>query len=299
VNRYALAEYRAALDLLDRAAQKDSEAEPRSALPGAPASVLRLTSVTFFRVCSLVELGEFDEAIDWAERDFHLAQTMPHAYRLAHAASARGFVHVRRGDADAIGPLERITAIVPDSATSGPIVVVNVGGFATSAKALTVHAAPTVTGISPDRGGVGTPVVVSGTSFTGATAVTFNGRRASFTVDSAGQITAIVPAGATSGPIAVTTPGGTATSAASFAAAPRITSCTPSNGVIGTIVVVNGANFTGAPGVTFNGTPSSNVTVDSPTRLRAVVPAGATTGSIAVSTDAGTATSVKAFTVRP
>jgi hypothetical protein len=193
----------------------------------------------------------------------------------------------------------RITAIVPDSATSGPIVVVNVGGFATSAQALTVHVAPTVTGISPDRGGVGTPVVVNGTSFTGATAVTFNGRRASFTVDSAGQITAIVPAGATSGPIAVTTRAGTATSAASFAVAPRITSFTPSNGVIGTLVIVNGANFTGGPGVTFNGTRSSDVTVDSPTRLRAVVPAGATTGSIAVSTDAGTATSVKAFTVRP
>jgi hypothetical protein len=193
----------------------------------------------------------------------------------------------------------RITAIVPDSATSGPIVVLNAGGFATSTKALTVHVAPTVTGISPDSGGVGTPVMVSGTSFTGATAVTFTGRRGSFTVDSDGQITAIVPAGATSGPIAVTTRGGTATSAASFLVAPRITSFTPSSGVIGATVIVNGANFTGAPGVTFNGTPSSNVMVDSPTRLRAVVPAGATTGKIAVSTGAGTATSAGTFSVRP
>ena len=114
----------------------------------------------------------------------------------------------------------RITAIVPDSATSGSIVVVNGAGFASSAKALTVYVAPTITGVSPDSGGVGTPVVVSGTNFTGATAVKFNGSPASLTVDATGQITAIVPGSATSGPITVTTRGGTATSSVSFAVAP-------------------------------------------------------------------------------
>ena len=47
-------------------------------------------------------------------------------------------------------------------------------------------------------------------------AVAFNGVAASFTVNSATQITATVPAMATPGPITVTTPGGTAQSAASF-----------------------------------------------------------------------------------
>jgi hypothetical protein len=46
--------------------------------------------------------------------------------------------------------------------------------------------------------------------------VTFNGTSASFTVDLSTQITAKVPVGATDGPIAVTTPGGTATSALDF-----------------------------------------------------------------------------------
>ena len=71
-----------------------------------------------------------------------------------------------------------------------------------------------------------------------------------------------VPGNATTGPIAVTTPGGTATSATSFTVAPRITSFTPTNGVIGTSVTINGANFTGASTVTFNGTAATTFTVN-------------------------------------
>jgi hypothetical protein len=46
--------------------------------------------------------------------------------------------------------------------------------------------------------------------------VTFNGVLASVQTDSNSSIRATVPSGATTGPIAVTTPGGTATSAANF-----------------------------------------------------------------------------------
>jgi hypothetical protein len=63
---------------------------------------------------------------------------------------------------------------------------------------------------------VGSAVTISGANFSGATAVTFNGVRATFTVRSAQQITATVPLRATAGPIAVTTSTGTATSATSF-----------------------------------------------------------------------------------
>lgn len=80
-----------------------------------------------------------------------------------------------------------------------------------------VAGAPTVTGFSPTSGPVGTSVTIDGTNFIGATAVTFNGtNQPAFTVVSATQITAAVPAGATTGPIAVTTTTGTATSAADF-----------------------------------------------------------------------------------
>jgi len=77
--------------------------------------------------------------------------------------------------------------------------------------------APTVTGFLPTSGPVGTVVTLTGSDFSGATVLAFNGAAAtSFTVDSATQITATVPLAATTGTIAVTTPGGTAASATSF-----------------------------------------------------------------------------------
>ncbi len=83
---------------------------------------------------------------------------------------------------------------------------------------------PTLTSFAPTTGPVGTTVTLTGTSFTGATAVKFNGTSAtSYTVVSATSITATVPAGATSGTISVTTAGGTATSATSFAVVARPT----------------------------------------------------------------------------
>ena len=76
---------------------------------------------------------------------------------------------------------------------------------------------PTITGISPSSGLADTIVTITGTDFTGATAVSFNGVLAtSFTVDSATSITATVPSSATTGPIFVTTAGGTTTSSTNF-----------------------------------------------------------------------------------
>jgi hypothetical protein len=75
---------------------------------------------------------------------------------------------------------------------------------------------PTVTSVAPTIGQVGASVIVTGTGFTGATAVTFNGVAAAFAVNLDTQVTATVPAGASTGPIAVTTPAGTGMSAAPF-----------------------------------------------------------------------------------
>jgi DNA/RNA endonuclease G (NUC1) len=76
--------------------------------------------------------------------------------------------------------------------------------------------APTLTGFSPGSGSVGAGISITGTSFTGASLVKFNGTSASFTVNSSTSITATVPSGATTGPISVIAPGGLATSSASF-----------------------------------------------------------------------------------
>lgn len=91
---------------------------------------------------------------------------------------------------------------------------------------------PTITSFSPSGACPGTTgIVITGTNFTGATAVNFNGVTSTFAVDNATQITATVPLTATSGTISVVTPSGTATSASSFTvnpvpAAPVATSAT-------------------------------------------------------------------------
>ena len=78
--------------------------------------------------------------------------------------------------------------------------------------ALSVYVpAPAISSFTPANAGSGTTVTITGTNFTGATAVSFGGTAAaSFTVVSATSITAVVAAGA-SGSVSVTTAGGTAT----------------------------------------------------------------------------------------
>src|SRR6266480_4953748 len=109
-----------------------------------------------------------------------------------------------------------ITATVPAGVSSGPISVTTSDGTASSAGSFTVINPPTITSFTPGSGPVGTSVTISGTNFTGASAVLFNGTSASFTVNSATSIAATVPSGATTGPISVTTSGGTASSASGF-----------------------------------------------------------------------------------
>ena len=76
---------------------------------------------------------------------------------------------------------------------------------------------PAIVNFTPPNGPVGTSVVITGNSFTGATKVTFGGIAATaFTVNSYTKITATVPVGAVTGKIQVITPGGTAPSVTVF-----------------------------------------------------------------------------------
>lgn len=79
---------------------------------------------------------------------------------------------------------------------------------------------PSISGFKPVKAKVGNKVTVSGAAFVGATAVNFNGTSATFVVKASGFVTATVPVGAGSGPISVTTAGGTATSKDNFTVLP-------------------------------------------------------------------------------
>ncbi len=161
---------------------------------------------------------------------------------------------------------------------------------------------PTVSSFTPTLGGVGTVVTITGTNFTGATAVRFNNVTSTFSVVSSSQITATVPTNATTGRISVTTPSGTATSAANFTVipAPTITSFTPTSGPRGTVVTIVGTNFSGsgftATSVTFNNV-AATFTVNLSTQITATVPSTAVTGPIKVTTTGGTGTSATSFSV--
>ena len=143
-------------------------------------------------------------------------------------------------------------------------------------------------------------VTLTGTAFSGATAVKFNGVAATYAVSSATQISATVPAGATTGPITVSAPGGTVTSAQRFTvySTPTITSFSPASGPVGASVTLTGTGLTGASKVSFNGV-AAKFTVNSDTKTTATVPAGATTGPITVNSSGGTVTSTQRFTAPP
>lgn len=81
---------------------------------------------------------------------------------------------------------------------------------------ITVFAAPRISSFAPTSGPVATTVTITGMNLSHARRVTFNGTVAVISSDSATRIVTRVPTGATTGRIAVTTPGGTATSASMF-----------------------------------------------------------------------------------
>jgi hypothetical protein len=112
----------------------------------------------------------------------------------------------------------KITATVPSSATTGPIKVTNPAGGASSAGSFLVT--PTITSFSPTSGRAGTVVTINGNTFIGASSVTINGLAAPFNVQTSTRIKVTIPTGATTGKFAVTTPGGTATSATNFTVLP-------------------------------------------------------------------------------
>ncbi len=194
----------------------------------------------------------------------------------------------------------QITAVAPAGAAGTVQVTVTTPGGTSNGVAYTYIAVPTLITAVPNVGPVtgGTTVVLTGTNLTGTTAVNFGGTpAASFTVDSATQITAVAPAG-TAGTVQITatTAGGTSNGVAfTYVAVPTLAGITPPAGSVtgGTTVVLTGTNLTGATAVSFGGTPATSFTVDSATQITAVAPAGAAGAvQVTVTTPGGTSNGV-------
>jgi hypothetical protein len=160
-------------------------------------------------------------------------------------------------------------------------------------------APPTVTGISPASGPAGTSVTVTGSGFTGATAVSFGGTAAAFSPNSTDPDTALmvtVPVGSGTVDVTVTTSAGTSP------VVPQdqfnylaVTGISPASGLAGTPVTVAGSGFTGATAVRFGATPGTNLLVaPNGTELTVTAPAGTGTVDVTVTTPAGTSPPVTA-----
>ncbi len=199
----------------------------------------------------------------------------------------------------------QITATTPAGAVGTIDLVVTALAGTSAASRFTYVGPPAINAIAPASGSTlgGTAVMITGTGFTGASAVSFGGIAVtSFNVDSDTLITATTPAGvAGTVDVAVTTPGGaSAMSTASrftYVAPPAIDAIAPALGPTagGTAVTIVGSGFTGTTAVSFGGAPATNVIIVSDTQITAMSPAGGA-GSIdvRVTTPYGTSAGVAA-----
>jgi hypothetical protein len=187
-----------------------------------------------------------------------------------------------------------LSVTVPSYAATGPIEVVAPAGSFTTSSNFVIQ--PTIFGFSPIAGRAGTNVTVTGANFTAnGLVVRFNGVQAQTNNVSFGQLNAVVPASATTGPISVTTVDGSYTNANNFFLPPSISSFSPTNSALGTTVTIVGQNLLGTTNVSFGGVGAAFTSPTNNTLLLATVPFGVITGPITVAAPGGIASSATSF----
>ncbi len=195
-----------------------------------------------------------------------------------------------------------ITATTPgEPAGIVDVVVTTPSGMSSTSASdqFTYEPAPTVSSISPVAGlpAGGTQVSITGTGFTGASAVSFGTGAATYSVISPTEITTTSPSGSPGAvDVIVATPSGASAASAAdlftYESAPAISAVSPVAGlpVGGSSVTITGTGFGGASAVRF-GSNAATFSVVSATSISAAAPAGsAGTVDITVTTPVGTST---------
>jgi len=120
------------------------------------------------------------------------------------------------------GTPEQFTFRAPAFPARGPLTLVTAGGRIRAGVSFTTLAPPPgILSLTPRRGRAGTPVLILGRDLADTTSVAFGGVAAPALLDaSRTSVRVQVPSGAVSGPVTVTTPGGTATAAPGFTVTP-------------------------------------------------------------------------------
>lgn len=189
-----------------------------------------------------------------------------------------------------------IVAAVPTGFVSGKVNVTSASGSVTSTTV--VSALPLVGSFSPTEGLTGQSVTILGQGLSTTSAVKFGTKAAVFSLVSDTELSATVPAGASTGKITVETPRGNRASATSFTVikTPTISSFTPLTGVLPVTLTVNGTNFVSVTAVRVGTFTLPAFTLVSSKQLTAALPDGTPSGRVSVTNAAGTATSSATFT---
>jgi YVTN family beta-propeller protein/YD repeat-containing protein len=196
-----------------------------------------------------------------------------------------------------------LTVVVPSGATSGAITVTTSAGTGTSATPF-ITGAVAITNATPAQGvrGQGISLTLTGTNLLGTSASGFD-FSPSNVVATATQLTMDLAIGLAARSSTFTVTNQVSSTPVPFTAVPGppgVAGLSPSLGAVGRVVRIDGEGFDDAAlannVVRFNGVQAEVVTAD-PTSLTAVVPAGASTGPITVTSAQGIATSAQSFTV--
>ena len=175
----------------------------------------------------------------------------------------------------------QITAVSPPGAGTVDITVTTPGGTSTPSTAdqftytTAAFPAPVVTGVSPAAGTAtgGVSVVITGSGFAGAIAVSFGPLSAAMTIVSDTQITAVSPPGAGTVDITVTTPGGTSapSTADQFSYIPAATNYQSTMSTGGQIPDTGTANVTLTPQQPDSGQTTFTISIGGDVRATTIV----------------------------
>jgi hypothetical protein len=199
----------------------------------------------------------------------------------------------------------QIVTTVPTLAITGPIGVTE-GGVASNANIDFTVPSPQITGITPNIGGIGNPVTITGSGFRASPGaqglVSFPGNTtATITSWSDTQIQAIVPGWTSTGPVRVIASNGEASNYVNYTIPNlTVTTLSPPSGPVGTSVTVTGTGFGAAQGtstISFEGQPAASVTSWSNTQIVATVPVTAITGTVLVTVNNINSNNTIIFTV--
>ena len=211
------------------------------------------------------------------------------------------------------GPVDAVVVAVPEGAVTGPVTVLTPNGSFTTLRKFILRAAatskkpPRIDGFTPDSGGIGSEITLTGEFDPDRlnNKVRFRGAGEVYPSFCDGKTLKVkVPAGSLTGPIVIQTPAGEAKSARSFYLPPQIAKLSAYQGPVGYVIKIYGWNFDlddkeanlvkfgGAVAAVLKAAAAYDADI-----LEVEVPPEAVSGPVTVSTPGGTAASPEDFTV--